>query len=434
MKDKSKLIENINIRSEEVQEIMGDVPSWITRWGITIIFLIVISLFIGSFIFKYPDVIVTEMKLTSTNPVAHLIARTSGRLSTLFINDADDIKADTVLGIIENSASLQDIERLERLITIRERSPDTILLHIQNLGELRLGDIQPDYTSFIRALNAYKNYKQLEYYPKKIVSAKNQLFRYNNFYQIQSEQHSVIELQHSVAKNQYARDSLLLSRGVISQSDYETAYMEYLQSRSSLENSLGTLENLQIQIEQLRDNILDLELQQMEQDAVIFQDYTSAIETLQNSINTWRLNYCLISPIEGCVTFTKYWNENQFVTAGEIIFTVVPRKEDQLIGISLLPLSRSGKVKPGQRVIIRLVNYPDQEFGIIRGIVTNISLVPNDDYYRVEVILPDGLKTNYGNVLPMNQEMTATAEIVTEELRLIERFVQPIRRLFKESL
>ena len=61
--------------------------------------------------------------------------------------------------------------------------------------------------------------------------------------------------------------------------------------------------------------------------------------------------------------------------------------------------TRSGKVKTGQKVNIRLQNFPENEYGILRGIVTNVSLVPVQTgdavYYAVEVSLPDNLVTTY---------------------------------------
>ena len=53
----------IELRSEEVQEIMGTVPSWIIRWGITVLFGVVLSLFVGSYFFRLPEVVEAEMTL-----------------------------------------------------------------------------------------------------------------------------------------------------------------------------------------------------------------------------------------------------------------------------------------------------------------------------------------------------------------------------------
>lgn len=59
---------DIELRSEEVQEVMGQVPAWIVRWGIRLLFLVVVTLLVGSCFFKYPDVITADMTLTGQHP------------------------------------------------------------------------------------------------------------------------------------------------------------------------------------------------------------------------------------------------------------------------------------------------------------------------------------------------------------------------------
>jgi HlyD family secretion protein len=191
---------------------------------------------------------------------------------------------------------------------------------------------------------------------------------------------------------------------------------------------------MQIQIGDLETTLLDLELQQTERESVLQQNYRTGAEQLMNAIHGWELNYCLTAPIDGKVTFTKYWSENQYVQAGETVCTVVPSEKESLIGKALLPIQRSGKVQEGQRVIIRFANFPDQEFGVVNGTVKSISLVPTENNYQVEIALPEGLMTNYRKTLPVSYEMKASADIVTEDLRLIERFFMPLKRVIKEGI
>ena len=57
VQEDKKEYKEIELRSEEVQEVMSHVPVWILRWGITVLFCIVIILLIGSYLFKFPDVL-----------------------------------------------------------------------------------------------------------------------------------------------------------------------------------------------------------------------------------------------------------------------------------------------------------------------------------------------------------------------------------------
>ncbi len=88
-------------------------------------------------------------------------------------------------------------------------------------------------------------------------------------------------------------------------------------------------------------------------------------------------------------------------------------------GRILLPQASSGKVRPGQTARIKFDSYPFMEYGMVNGRVTAISAVARDDRYSVEVAFPAGLTTSYGKQIEFKQGMQGTAEIVTEDLRLL---------------
>ena len=58
--------------SKEVQDILGKPPSWVIRWGITVIFLIAVILVGGCYFIRYPDIVtvpatVAPVQTTSDN-------------------------------------------------------------------------------------------------------------------------------------------------------------------------------------------------------------------------------------------------------------------------------------------------------------------------------------------------------------------------------
>ena len=140
------------------------------------------------------------------------------------------------------------------------------------------------------------------------------------------------------------------------------------------------------------------------------------------------------SPIDGTITFTKIWSVNQNVVTGDKVVTIIPEKTSKIIGKLTIPISGSGKVKTGQKVNIKLINYPYMEFGMIEGKIKSISLIPSDNTYMAEVEFPEGLKTNYNKQIKFSQEMQGSAEIITADIRLIERLFNPIKSLFKKHL
>ena len=106
-------------------------------------------------------------------------------------------------------------------------------------------------------------------------------------------------------------------------------------------------------------------------------------------------------------------------------------KQVQLIGRINLSLKEARKVIPGQKVNIRLDDYPSMEFGFIKGRVLSITRLPNEDLSRIEVEMPQNLETNYGIPIKINRQLNGTAEIITDDIRLIQRFLNPVNSLLK---
>lgn len=434
MEDKRQEIE---LRSEEFNEVLSTVPAWIIRWGITMTACVVLMLLVGSAVFKYPDIISSTVTLTGTTPVSAVVARSSGKLQELYVENNQKVKANALLAVIENPAKTEDIIRLKELLQQAESNLDTIALVPS--GQLQLGSLQSLYSSFYLSMSEYRQFRELAYHLKKVDLVKVRIVKNEVYYTNMLKQKELSVAQAKIAHQQYARDSLLGVKGLVSKEAVEESYSRYLQSSLSAENMDRSLENLQIQLAQMKESLYDTEYQYLDQRNKLETQLRSLINQLRAEIDAWEINYALITPVDGEITLTQYWTNNQNVTAGNIVFNIVPTNQGEIIGKALLPTERSGKVRKGQKVNIRFSNYPDKEFGIVKGMVKNISLIPvvdgqNVKSYMVDIQLPNGLRTSYDKELPFLPEMEGQADIITEDISLLERFLMPIRKVITEGI
>jgi len=434
MKEEDK----IELRSEEFQEILGSVPSWILRWGISILAIVVVILLIGSAIIKYPDIISAQVVLTGSTPPATIVAHASGKLKELYVKDNQNVKTGDFLAVIDNPAKTEDIKFLKNYFDTLSSPPPPSPNWRGDGGEVNVGSLQQLYTSFTSTLFEYAEFKRLLYYPQKKTMTLNRIAQYEKQYNTLLNQQKITDEQFFIAQKQYNRDSILHKKGVLADEEFETTENAFLQSRTARENMRSNLNNTQIQIGQLKESLLDTEEQGIEKLNSLQTQLQSLVSQLKTGIEDWELNYALKAPIYGKVTFSKYWVANQNVSLGEEVFTIVPDSAYVVIGKATLPVARSGKVKAGQKVNIRLDNFPDNEYGILRGKVENISLVPAQTNqvlnYTVEISLPNGLITTYRKKLPFLPNMQGQAEIITEDMSLLERFFLPVKKVLKESI
>lgn len=436
MKKEEKKYKEIELRSEEVQEIMNRVPPWILRGGITLLFSIVIILLLGSFFFKYPDVIQAEITVTSQEPPAGVIARSAGKIDEIYVVNSSEVRKGEPLAVINNPADTDDMLTLLMNIELWKMSGYDID-QVKSLFPSRsvsLGTIQSVYAAFLNSLNDYINHMELDYYPKKIASQKEQLLVQEEYINKLKEQMPVILEQYNTSNNIFKRDSVLFSRDVISENEYELAKSSFLQSKQSFISFNASLKQSDLQQMQGEETLLDLQQQASEVESRFRLALHNATEALNAQIRSWEHDYLMVSPVNGIVNHMGVWSSNQNVSAGETVFTVLPAGQDIPRGKAMLPVQGAGKVSEGQRVNVRLNNFPDQEFGYLIGNVASISSVPTDDgLYVVEIIFPKGMKTNYDRTLPITRQMQGVAEIITEDLRLIERFFMPVKKMIRNQ-
>ncbi|MDR2040281.1 MAG: HlyD family secretion protein, partial [Bacteroidales bacterium] len=217
------------------------------------------------------------------------------------------------------------------------------------------------------------------------------------------------------------------------QAEIDQSKSHLIQKKGSLIGAKINLENVQMQLNQLQISILDLQSEYHRSYWQLTDNISRSLDALSNQLDYWKKSHTFRSPNEGIVSFTKVWASNQFVTAGDLVMSILPLKEEKIIGKMEIPASGSGKIRIGQEVIIKLDNYPYMEFGIVKGVVSSISLVPVNDMYIAEITMPDGLRSNYGEVIPFNQEMNGDADIIIEDMSLFERFLQPVRSAIKRK-
>ncbi|MCS3062278.1 biotin/lipoyl-binding protein [Parabacteroides distasonis] len=294
---------DIELRSEEVQEVMGQIPAWIVRWGITLLFLVVVALLVGSCFFKYPDVITADMTLTGQHPATAVVTRAAGKIQELLVRDNRPVKEGDWLAVIENHASMEDAIYLEKALERSGMDVDSLDKALLRYKELSPGDMQAAYSGLLSALHACVNYREIDYYPQKMASIRKQIALYKAYYNETERQRKTLSEQFALTRRQYARDSLLYSRSVISSYEHETARASLLQSRYSLEGASASAENLRIQIGEQEQSLLDLTLERSEKEFTLRQELQTAREQLLNSMNEWRLRYCLIAPVGGCRDF-----------------------------------------------------------------------------------------------------------------------------------
>lgn len=426
----------LEIRSGEVQEILGRVPSRMVRYGILVFAAIFSLIIIFSFVFHYPDVLRSNIVLTTQNPPATLVARATGKIEQIFVKDKDKVEAGDIIALVENPANYFDILQLENLMNELQPAFDTLNFtpDVNLKRALQLGPVQEYYSQFITKFQELQEFTQRNYYLLREESYREQAKNAHILYDRMWERKVAIDKEYQIKQRNYERQKKLVAGEVVAATELEKAEAEMLSKKSELDGLRSDLAQKQIDISELNQKIIENEKEYHDLKVQHESNLLEAFNNMKSASSNWFLTYLLRSPIDGTVSFNKFYAENQNIAEGDRAFTIVPEDMGTVIGKVELAVRGSGKVKQGQSVNVKFDNYPYMEFGMVKGLVKNVSLVPEDNHYMVEVEFPNGLVTNYNHSLQMQNQLAGEAEIITEDLRLIQRFFNPLKALWKERV
>lgn len=425
------LISQQETLTDEVQELITYRPHWIVRKGNVFFLVVLLGVLLVTWLIRYPDIIRSSARLVATNPPKQVIARAQGKLAKLLVRDNDDAKAGQHLAYIESTADYRQVMALfgwlnktthavneeELSIAIKEQLP-----FFSNLGELQAG-----YQQFQDQLFATRQTIEAGYFVKKQKALQQDLQYLANLRSHTQQQQQMQKEDRSLQEQEYQAYVKLAQDKVIAPLELNQYKSRLLGKDQNLEQAEAQITNNSISGHARYKELLDLQKQVTDQQ----QQFRSSLLQLKSETEKWIQQYVLVAPDSGRVLFASSLAENQLISNGEALFYIQPGASAYYL--ELVAGQRGfGKIKKGQKVIVKVDGFPSEQFGSLTASINYVSLIPNrTDSFALKATLPNGLRTNYGKTIFFNNSLSAQADIVTDERRLIEMFFDQLKRLWQ---
>lgn len=418
--------------SEEIQEIMDSRPKWIVRNGLYLIGLFTLILAVLSGFITYPDVVKTEVILTSTSPPVRLIARTDGKIESFFVKDGQQVEEGEIIATIGSSANIQHIIYLKKVIEKYSKVSDSILLNrpIKFDHNLQLGELQPAFTELVQTLDTYDQFKNDKGYANNILILNEKLTLARRIENELKKKTILLEQQLASETKKLHSHELLLNDKIIAPLEFEEVKMKFLDQKMLMDNNNSALlENLTLQ-EDLGGKIKDINNQMSTTGKSILINTRKLVKELAGELAMWDHKYVIKSPVSGKAVLFAYWTKNQYLKSGEVLAIIVSPYSEPFVKGNL-SIEGSGNVAVGQKVLISLHAFPYREYGMLTGTVSNLSLSALDSVYTIHIKLTRGFATTANRMIPRQPELRGSADILTDEKTIMQRLTQSVRGSFK---
>jgi len=423
-------LSGLEVNSEEVQEIITAVPSWILRRGITLLFVILLAIVLASAFIRYPDVVKTSLKVNSLNAPKAVLVKQTGKIIALLAIEGSTVKQNEPLAFMESTANHSDVLKLQQELTrlsadLNSEGKMTGL----SLEHLNLGELQAAYQSFYQQYLQYISTQSGGYYLNRKQYLGNDLKEIEKLKRQIIDQQQVQEKEYANVTNEFEAYKKLHQKGVVSTSEYRQQENKYLSGKYPLQQSATALLNNNSSYAAKQKEIMEL-------NHTIEEERSKFVQALSNMLtqtDSWINQYVLRAPVGGKVSYAGIVQENQTVNAGQELFMINPANTD-FFGEVQIPQYNMGKIRTGQRTLVKMRSFPFEQYGLIRGNVDYISDVAFKDSVFIAKI---GFK-QFENKDPMHRivlknGMQADAEIITVESSLLQRFLRNITKMLNSN-
>ncbi|MBO9676336.1 MAG: HlyD family efflux transporter periplasmic adaptor subunit [Sphingobacteriaceae bacterium] len=412
--------------SDEIHEIITAVPSWILKWGITLVFGILGSIILLSSFLNYPDIVKTNLKVNSLNAPKTVLAKQTGKLTNLLVSEGQTVTSGQALAYMESTANANDVLRLNRelkkvQLRISKHQFETIALP----EGLNIGEMQGSYQSFYQQYLQYQATTKNGYYLDRMSFLEKDL---NNIKKLNNQilqQQKIQQLEYANQEEEYKAYQKLYKNKVISRSEFAQQENKYLASKYPLQQSETAILNNSSAYSAKEKELLDLRRTISEEQAKFVQ----ALNQCTTESDNWIMQHILVAPVAGKVSFAGIVQENQNLQSGQEVFVINPGNTD-FFGEVQIPQYNMGKIKKGASALVKLRSYPYEQYGMIRGKLTYISDVAYKDSVFVAKVSFEHFENKDPNrKIVLKNGMQADAEIITEESSLLQRFFRNITKI-----
>ncbi|MCB0703766.1 MAG: HlyD family efflux transporter periplasmic adaptor subunit [Saprospiraceae bacterium] len=412
---------------EDFQGLIGSPKGWILRWGMSSILLILILFLVFAAIFRYPDRLEADIRVTAGGLPVKIVARESGRLSEIYVEDGQEVQAGTWLAVIENPADPTAIRQLKTAMESWSFNP-ALLGEIQLPESLKLGEIKPVYARFERHLTLVKSWLAADQTISRKSLLQEQLTELEQVQTKLKQQEKLLEEEIEVAATSFIRQKALYQKGAISLVELEA--IERLQFQ--YKRDLANLQIRQSETSRTKQTIRQAQVEIEESQAKWLADQMPLLsqykQELESALNAWEQTFVLVAPVAGSISFGRFRDERQRVTTGDLVFTILSRSDlSGWVSEAVISSQGAGRIQLGDQVEIELFDFPAAEFGKVEGQVSSLSLTPEAGTYSIQIALADTLLTTFGKPLPFRPILEGKAYVITDKRSLLKRMVGRFR-------
>ena len=211
------------------------------------------------------------------------------------------------MAVIKNTTDFNDILFLKKLIDSIPLSLEDFSFPIDRTTHLILGDVETAYINFEKSYVNYSLLKELDPYNNQLRGNRESLREIRIRLIDQIKQKQLLEQEYVLKQTDLNRHKHLFDKGVISQQEYESKELEFLQMQKNISSMTISISQMREAISTANQQLKTTFINKEEDNTRVVKNLSQSYNALKKSIRDWEHNYVLTSSIKGTVSFQEFW-------------------------------------------------------------------------------------------------------------------------------
>lgn len=379
--------------------------------------------FLVALFLRQPKIANGTIRLISQNQPYELLSPQNGKLILLHKLD-EHINKMSEIAYIHNSVEYGIVQMLQNTIISHDYNRIYMLLTDTAIIS-KVGSLNANISNVVSCIYKFQNYDILNMVNDKIeILTTNdsilsmQLLSQNNICNIE-------KLMYDNMLTTLSDDSLLYKKNSITYAQLEQTIKNTFQQQQKMceaeKNLISIKHEKKRNLLELQNFVKEIEVKKTQ----LKQEIEVSIATLMSTINIWKGQSVISSPIDGYVEILPNISDGQIVIANMPILRVLPY-ENGIKGEMTFQIKDVGTLTGNEQVEIVLDSYPQKQYGYIIGTIDKLSasIYNNSDNESIRTadikIDMDNQPYFWGNISFVHG-MTGTAHIIIKERSLMEQ-------------
>lgn len=420
--------------SEEIKEIISDVPGWLVRWGLSCLLGIVILLIAISSFISTPDIINGKIIIESSSHPESIIPIVSGKIVKLFVKENSKVDSGQILGLLESTANHSDVLKISDEVDQFYKwlqTKDYGRFPAININENRhMGELQPSFQEFYNSYINFTEFLKNGLYERKEKFLTKELIDLKSLKRQLEGQLEIEKQDYVLHEKEFNAYDLLYNKKLLSTTEHGKEKSKLLNKKIPIENTKSSIITNSSLIANKEGEILELKTKILEEKTLFF----SIVNRFKSEIDSWKRKYILKANQSGIIAFSKLVYAGQWVTENVPIFYVTSEKSKDLFARIYLNQNSIGKIKMDQKVFIKINAYPYREFGQVVGEISYLPIIAErDSVYSALIRFKNTGRTTFNKKIELKFGLTGEGIIVTKDERMITKVFNNVNSLLKNK-